>query len=108
MQLPPQSIDPNVPTQIPADQLQDFKNFLDVVLDTVIGGAAADVHALGLQLWGGLAAVMIAWTGLRIAFSGTFEPWALVRLVARDRDPPHAAALLHGPDPGRRAHVPRP
>ena len=31
MQLvPPQSIDPNVPAQIPADQLQDFKGFLDV------------------------------------------------------------------------------
>ena len=81
MQLPPQSIDPNVPTLVPADRLQDFKSFLDIVLDTVIGGAAPDVHALGLQLWGGLAAVMIAWTGLKIAFSGTFEPWALVRLV---------------------------
>ena len=58
MQLvPPQSVDPNVPAQIPADQLQDFKSFLDIVLDTVVGGAAPDVHTLGLQLWGGLAAV---------------------------------------------------
>jgi len=82
MQLvPPQSIDPNVPSQIPADQLQDFKSFLDVVLDTVVGGAAPDVHALGLQLWGGLAAVMVAWTGLKIAFSGTFQPWQIVQLV---------------------------
>ena len=81
MQLPPQSIDPNVPTQIPADQLQDFKSFLDVVLDTVVGGAAPDVHTLGLQLWGALAAVMVAWTGLKIAFSGTFQPWDIVKLV---------------------------
>ena len=81
MQLPPQSIDPNVPAQIPDDQLQDFKSFLDVVLDTVVGGAAPDVHALGLQLWGGLAAVMVAWTGLRIAFSGTFDAWTMVKLV---------------------------
>ncbi|MCZ0934961.1 MAG: type IV secretion system protein [Gemmatimonadetes bacterium] len=81
MQLPPQSIDPNVPTQIPVDQLQDFKSFLDVVLDSVIGGAAPDVHAVGLQLWGGLAAVMVAWTGLKIAFSGTFQPWEIVKLV---------------------------
>ncbi len=81
MQLPPQSIDPNVPTQIPDDQLQDFKSFLDVVLDTVIGGAAPDVHTLGLQLWGGLAAVMVAWTGLKIAFSGTFDAWTIVKLV---------------------------
>ena len=76
-----QSIDPNVPSQIPADQLQDFKSFLDVVLDSVVGGAAPDVHALGLQLWGGLAAVMVAWTGLKIAFSGTFQPWEIVKLV---------------------------
>ena len=79
--LPPQSIDPNVPAQIPADQLQDFKGFLDVVLDTVVGGAAPDVLTLGHQLWGGLAAIVVAWTGLKIAFSGTFEPWSLVRVV---------------------------
>ena len=76
-----QSIDPNVPIQIPEDQLQDFKSFLDIVLDTVVGGAAPDVHAVGLQLWGGLAAVMVAWTGLRIAFSGTFDAWTMVKLV---------------------------
>ncbi len=82
MQLvPPQSIDPNVPAQIPAAQLQDFKGFLDVVLDTVVGGAAPDVLTLGHQLWGGLAAVVVAWTGLKIAFSGTLEPWTLVRVV---------------------------
>ena len=52
-----------------------------MVLDTVVGGAAPDVHALGLQLWGGLAAVMVAWTGLKIAFSGTFHPWEIVKLV---------------------------
>ena len=79
--LPPQSIDPNVPAQIPADQLQDFKGFLDVVLDTVIGGAAPDVLTLGHQLWGGLAAIVVAWSGLKIAYSGTFEPWSLVRVV---------------------------
>ena len=79
--LPPQSIDPNVPAQIPADQLQDFKGFLDVVLDTVVGGAAPDVLTLGHQLWGGLAAIVVAWSGLKIAYSGTLEPWSLVRVV---------------------------
>ena len=55
---------------------------------------------LGLQLWGGLAADR--WSpgaGLKIAFSGTFEPWAIVQTRDRDRDPPHAAPLLHRPDP---------
>ena len=104
--LPPQSIDPNVPAQIPADQLQDFKGFLDIVLDTVVGGAAPDVLTLGHQLWGGLAAIVVAWTGLKIAYSGTFEPWSLVRVVLGDRDPPDAAPLLQRPDPGRGLHVP--
>jgi len=81
VQLPPQSIDPNVPAQIPEGELQDFKSFLDVVLDTVVSGAAPEAHAAGLQLWGALAAVMISWTGLKIAFSGTFHPWEIVRLV---------------------------
>ena len=82
MQIPPpQQLDPNVPAQIPADRLQDFKSFLDIVLDNVVGGAAPDVLALGLQLWGGLAVVLVAWSGLRIAYSGAPEPWALVRIV---------------------------
>ena len=82
MQIPPpESIDPNVPAQIPADRLQDFKGFLDIVLDTMVNAAAPDVLNLGQQLWGGLAAVVVAWSGLRIAYSGTVEPWALVRIV---------------------------
>ena len=83
MQIPPpQSIDPNVPALIPADRLQDFKGFLDVVLDTVVGGAAGPTWLdLGNQLWGGLAAVVVTWSGLRIAYSGAVEPWALVRVV---------------------------
>ena len=82
MQLaPPQTIDPNVPARIPPEQLQDFKSFLDVVLETVVGGAAPEVLTLGHQLWGGLAAIVVTWTGLRIAFSGTVEPWSLVRIV---------------------------
>ena len=79
--VPPQSIDPNVPAQIPPEQLQDFKSFLDIVLETVIAGAAPEVLTLGNQLWGGLAAIVVAWTGLRIAFSGTLDPGALVRVV---------------------------
>ena len=51
------------------------------MLDTVVGGAAPDVLTLGHQLWGGLAAIVVAWSGLKIAYSGTFEPWSLVRVV---------------------------
>ncbi len=33
------------------------------------------------RLWSGLAAIVVAWSGLKIAYSGTLEPWALVRIV---------------------------
>ena len=46
------------------------------MLDTVVGAAAPDALTLGHQLWGGLAAIVVAWTGLKIAYSGTLEPWA--------------------------------
>ena len=104
--LPPQSIDPNVPAQIPADQLQDFKGFLDVVLDTVVGGAAPDVLTLGHQLWGGLAAIVVAWSGLKIAFSGTFEPWSLVRVVLGIAIPRTLLHYYSVPIPGVGLHVP--
>ena len=102
--LPPQSIDPNVPAQIPADQLQDFKGFLDVVLDTVVGGAAPDVLTLGHQLWGGLAAIVVAWSGLKIAYSGTLEPWSLVRVVLGIAIPRTLLHYYSVPIPGANGH----
>ena len=32
-------LDPNVPTSIPPGQLDDFKGFLDGVMDTLIGSS---------------------------------------------------------------------
>ena len=82
MQFPRQSIDPHVPAQIPGDQLQDFKSFLDVVLDHRDwrrGGPTCTRS--GSSSGADSAAVMVAWTGLKIAFGGTFQPWTLVKLV---------------------------
>ncbi len=33
----------------------------------------------GEALWGSLATIIVVWTGLRIAFSGSFHPWELIR-----------------------------
>ena len=74
-------IDPNVPTQIPPDQLRDFKSFLDVVLDGIIGPAAQPLLDTGMLLWTSMAVIVVVWTGLRIAFSGNIQPWELIRLV---------------------------
>ena len=50
-------------------------------MDQIIAAAAPQVHATGMAMWRGLAAILVAWTGLRIAFTGDFRPWDVVRIV---------------------------
>ena len=35
----------------------------------------------GNTLWRGLAAIVVVWTGIKIAMSGTFSMWAIIELV---------------------------
>ena len=82
MQLrPPQSIDPNVPAIIPEEQQQNFKVFLDRVLDDVVGSASSSIVQAGDELWLAIATIAVSWAGLQAAFSGTFNPWEMVKLV---------------------------
>ena len=74
-------LDPNVPAQIPPDQLRDFKTFIDTVLEGIIGPAANPLLTTGDGLWAGLAAIVVVLTGARIAFSGNIQPWEIVKLV---------------------------
>ncbi len=74
-------IDPNVPTNIPPGDLDNFDGFLNGVVNTIIGGSGPILITAGNDLWTGLAAIMVVWTGVRIAMSGTFQPWDLIRLV---------------------------
>ena len=80
LQVPTQ-IDPAVPVQIPEGDQANFKLFLDRVLESVLGSAANPVLDLGRDLWRGMAVIVIVWTGLKIAFSGSIEAWEIVRLV---------------------------
>ena len=74
-------IDPSLPATVPADQLQDFKPFLDQVLADITRNVAPQVHQAGASLWRGMGAVMVVWSGLKMAFSGTIQSWEWVRLV---------------------------
>ncbi|MDE0354710.1 MAG: type IV secretion system protein [Gemmatimonadota bacterium] len=76
-----QSIDSTVPTNIPDSQIHDFKPFLDQVQQALVGTAAPEILATGEALWRGFAIVVVVWKGLQIAYSGTFQPWDLVRTV---------------------------
>ena len=74
-------IDPSLPATVPADQLQDFKPFLDQVLADITRNVAPEVHRAGVSLWRGMGAVMVVWSGVKTALSGTVSPGEWVRLV---------------------------
>ena len=82
MQLrPPQSIDPNVPAIIPEEQQQNFKAFLDRVLDGVVDAASPGIIQAGDELWLAIATIAVTWAGLQVAFSGSINPWEIVKLI---------------------------
>jgi len=82
MQPPtPKQIDSAVPVLIPDDQIHDFKPFFDQVQEAIIQGAAGEVLGVGMALWRGFAAVVVVWKGLQIAYSGTFQPWDMIRTI---------------------------
>ena len=80
-QTPPSQIDPSVPTTIPQEDLNDFKGYLDQVMDDIMAANGPTILNAGNTLWRGLAAIVVVWTGIKIAMSGTFSMWALIELV---------------------------
>ena len=71
-----------VPT-IPADPAAapDPATVVSAIMDQVALAAAPQIHTAGFGLWRGLAAILVVWTGLRVAFTGDFRPWDVVRVV---------------------------
>lgn len=61
------------------NELSQIERFLDGVLDTQLDPGLLLPN--GLALWQGLATIVVVWTGLKIAYSGTFQAWEIVRLV---------------------------
>jgi len=79
---PAQQIDPNVPTVIPEDELTNTIGILDRVLVDLLTPGTPPMLAAGMDLWRGLAIVLVVWTGLRIAYGGAgWRAWDLVQLV---------------------------
>ena len=79
--LAQQQIDPSVPTNIPPENQNDFKGYLDQVMDDIMATNGPVILNAGNTLWRGLAAIVVVWTGVKIAMSGTFSMWAIVQLV---------------------------
>ena len=74
-------LDPNIPTNLSPEELRDFKSFLDIALDGLTTAAGGEIFTTGNGLLGGLAAIVVVLTGVKIAFGGNIQPWELVRVV---------------------------
>ena len=98
--LAQQQIDPSVPTNIPPENHNDFKGYLDQVMDDIMTTNGPVILNAGNTLWRGLAAIVVVWTGIKIAMSGTFSMWDDDRAGDRLVDPVGHAAVYATPIPG--------
>ena len=61
---------------------EDFKLVLDDLTEQLMTTAGTPLLDAGNALWLGLSTIIVAWTGLRIAFSGEgWNAWEVIRLV---------------------------
>ena len=74
-------IDPNIPSNVPDEELRDFQSFIQTALDGLTAAAGGEIMALGTSMFTGLALIVIVIAGVKIAFSGNIQPWEVVRLV---------------------------
>ena len=74
-------IDPVVPTNIPPADLNNFESLISQVLNGIVGSSGNLLLQTGHDLWTGLAAVIVVWTGVQIAMSGTFTPMQIIKLI---------------------------
>ena len=74
-------IDPNIPANLPPEEIRDFQSFIQTALDGLTASAGGEVMALGTGMFTGLALIVIVIAGVKIAFSGNIQPWEVVRLV---------------------------
>ena len=74
-------IDPNIPSNLPPEEIRDFQSFIQTALDGLTASAGGEVMTLGTGMFAGLALIVIVIAGVKIAFSGNIQPWEVVRLV---------------------------
>jgi len=61
---------------------EDFKPVLDNLTEQLMTTASSPILDAGNALWLGLSGIIVAWTGLRIAFSGEgWNAWEVIRLI---------------------------
>ena len=91
-----------VPT-IPPDPAAapDVATVVSGIMDQIIAAAAPQVQATGMAMWRGLAAILVAWTGLRIAFTGDFDRGTWFGSSSLSGSPGRCSASITLPFPDR-------
>ncbi len=75
-------IDPNIPANLPPEEIRDFQSFIQTALDGLTASAGGEM-TLGTGMFAGLALIVIVIAGVKIAFSGNIQPWeALIGAIA--------------------------
>ena len=74
-------LDPGIPTDLSPQEMRNFKLFLDTALESLTAAAGTEVFALGNDMFGMLALIVVVLSGLKIAFGGGLQPWELVRII---------------------------
>ena len=66
-------IDPNIPANLPPEEIRDFQSFIQTALDGLTASAGGEVMTLGTGMFAGLALIVIVIAGVKIAFSGNIS-----------------------------------
>ena len=82
MYLPQNPVDSTLPLSYPVDDATGWALGLDALLDGLFTPTTPPLLGMGENLLGGLALIVVSWTGLRIAFAGaSFNFWDIVTLI---------------------------
>ncbi len=71
-----------LPNQVNPNTVGQLPQFVDTAIDIVLSGNPQNtILGWGRQMMRGIVLILIVWTGLRVAFSGTFHTWELIKFV---------------------------
>ena len=75
-------VDPTLPQSWDLEDVGGWATLFDDLLRNLFDPGSAPLLDMGMTLWTGLSAIVVVWTGLRIAFAGaSFRPWEFVTLI---------------------------
>ena len=78
---PPAVAQPGTPN-VNENNVGQLPQFVDTAINIVLSGAAQNtILGWGNGLARGIALILIVWTGARIALSGTFQAWELIKFI---------------------------